>query len=129
MNMLASDLNNPEFVGPTDPDARLHVKFYIQPQKNEFKSTLEGRPIFEDVQMIEIRIPGDQLTVIHSAVREDHKQRFPKHWAYFEQTQGKDNLEIGTPLTQWPMLQPSGSRNGKTSRADWTNGGCYTIPA
>lgn len=105
--MLASDLNNTEFAGATDPDARLHVRFYVEPVKNDFKSNLEGRPIYEDVQMVEIRVPGDPLNVIKTAVREDHKQRFPKHWAYFDMTQGKENLEVGTPLSQWPALQPS----------------------
>jgi len=33
--------------------------------------------------------------------------RFPKHWAYFDQTHGKENLEVGTPLSQWPLLGPS----------------------
>jgi len=107
MSTLASDLNNPEFQGASDPDARLFVRFYVEPIENKFKSGLENRPIYEDVQMIEIRIPGDPLNIIKTAVREDHKQRFPKHWAYFEQTQGKENLEIGTPLSQWPALQPS----------------------
>lgn len=105
--MIASDLNNPEFVGAADPDARLSAVFFKKPMQNDFKTQIEGRPIFEDVLMIRILIPGDQLNIIETPVREDHKTRFPKHWAYFERTQGADNLEVGTPLSQWPQLQPS----------------------
>lgn len=105
--MLASDINNSEFAGASDPDARCHVTMFRKPLKNEFKTKLEGRPIFEDVDMIKIMIPGDALSIVETPIREDHKRRFPKHWAYFESTQGKENLEVGTPLSQWPLLGPS----------------------
>ena len=105
--MIASDLNNPEFANPTDPDARLHVVFYMKPVKNEFRSQNENRPIFEDAVFVRIHIPGDQLSVIDGPAREDHKLRFPRHWALFESTQGKDGQEVGTPLNQWPLLSPA----------------------
>jgi ribosomal protein L29 len=105
--MLASDDNNPAFVGATDPDARLHVIFFKKPIQNAFKTEKEGRPIFEDAVMVKIMVPGDTLSIIETPVRDEHKRRFPKHWAYFESTQGADNLQQGTPLSQWPILQPS----------------------
>jgi hypothetical protein len=104
---LASDLNNPEFVGATDPDARLHVTFYRRPVQNDFRTQIEGRPIFDEIEMVKIYIPGDTTTVIDAPVREDHKRRFPRHWAYYESTQGKENLQAGTPLSQWPLLGPA----------------------
>lgn len=105
--MIASDLANPEFSNPTDPDARLHVEIFRQPLKNEFRSEKEGRAIFDEVVMISIQIPGDTTTKVVQPLREDHKMRFPRHWAYFDSTQGKDALEIGTPLGQWPILGPA----------------------
>ena len=105
--MLASDLANPEFSNPTDPDARLHVVIYRRPVKNEFRTEREGRAIFEDQVYIRIQVPGDQMSVLDGPLREDHKARFPRHWAYFESTQGKDALEDGTPLAQWPILGPA----------------------
>lgn len=104
--MLASDLANPEFSNPSDPDARLHVTFFVKPFKNDWKSAQEGRPIFEEVTMIRIVTPGDSTNIIETPAREDHKQRFPKHWAYFERTHGQ-NLQTGTPLAQWPILGPA----------------------
>lgn len=105
--MLASDIANPEFSNPQDPDARLHVEIFRQPLKNEFKSQKEGRAIFDDVVMISIQVPGDNTTKVVQPLREDHKMRFPRHWAYFDSTQGKEALEVGTPLSQWPILGPA----------------------
>ena len=105
--MLASDDNNPAFAGARDPDARLHVEFFKKPVQNNFKTDKEGRPIFEDMVMVKIMVPGDTLSIIETPVREEHKMRFPKHWAYFQSSQGTDNLQVGTPLSQWPILGPS----------------------
>lgn len=104
--MLASDDNNPNFSNPTDPDARLHVVIYKRPVENAFRTQQEGRKIFEDQIYIRIQVPGDTLNILDVPIREDHKMRFPRHWAYFESTQG-GALESGTPLSQWPILGPS----------------------
>jgi hypothetical protein len=104
---LASDLDNREFSNPMDPDAGLHVTFYKRPIQNDFQTQIQGRPIFEDVIMCKIIIPGNQTFNVDTPAREDHKRRFPKHWAYFEATQGTENLVVGTPLTQWPILGPA----------------------
>jgi hypothetical protein len=105
--MLASDLNNPEFSNPTDPDARLHVEIFRLPVENTYRTGKEGRKIFDEVVMISIQVPGDMTTKTVQPLREDHKMRFPRHWALFEATQGKEALEIGTPLSQWPILGPA----------------------
>jgi hypothetical protein len=39
-------------------DAALTVVFKSKPRKNEIKSAAEGRPIFDDEEICEIRIPG-----------------------------------------------------------------------
>jgi len=105
--MIASDLDNPEFVGATNPDSLLHVVFYRKPLQNEFKTEQEKRPIFEDVDFVRITIPGDKNNVIDTPVREEHKRRFPRHWDFFQKTHGTETLEIGTPLSQWPLLTPA----------------------
>lgn len=105
--MLASDLNNPEFVGAADPDARLHAEFYVKAVENAFKSEQEGRPIFDDVVFVRILVPGDDKNIIDTPARDDHKARFPRHWAHFQNTHGESNLQAGTPLEQWPALTPS----------------------
>lgn len=102
--MIASDLNNPEYAGASNPDARLAVQFYSKPMQNEFESEKQGRPIFYDCDFVKIFVPGDSTSVIDVPVREDHKKRFPLHWAHYQNKHGGDSKEIGTPLSHWPRL-------------------------
>jgi hypothetical protein len=88
-------------------DQRLVVQFYRKPMQNEFKTSQEGRPIFDDTEMVKIFIPGDSLSVIDTLVREDHKTRFPIQWAHFMNKHGSDQQISGTPLSQWPLVTPS----------------------
>jgi hypothetical protein len=104
--MLASDMNNPDFHGASDPDAGMIVKFFSRPMHIPARSEAEGRPIFEDTVWVRIQAPGDALSVIEVPVRDDHKARFPRHWAFFKNSQNEGG-QVGTPLSQWPLLTPS----------------------
>jgi hypothetical protein len=104
---VASDLDNTDFAGAVNPDSRLAVQFYTRPLQNEFETNKQGRPIFQDVDFVKIFVPGDSTTVIDTPVREEHKKRFPLHWAHFQNLHGSDTKEIGTPLSQWPRLSQS----------------------
>jgi len=105
--LLASDANNPQFVGAYNPDAALTVRFHRRPIQQPFLSQKEGRPIFHDVDFIEIFTPGNSLNIIDTPVREEHKRRFPQQWAAFQNAHGGDQREIGTALTAWPFLTAS----------------------
>lgn len=83
---LDSDINN--------PDSQLHVEFYISNEK-----PYVGRPF------VRIMAPGDKTLVIDTPVREDHKQRFPQKWLYFEM-QNNDAPVVGTPLLDWHREHP-----------------------
>jgi len=88
-------------------DSRLNVRFESRPVQNQFQSDLQGRPIFEDRDFIIISIPGDgTLTSVHE-VRDDHKARFPLHWAHYKNTHGDDPKLVGTPISQWPLVTPA----------------------
>ena len=101
---LVTDAANPNFSGAFNPDSRLLVRFYSRAVQNEFETNKQGRPIFMDVDYVEISIPGDHTMTHDTPVRDDHKQRFPLHWAHYQNTHGKDAKEIGTPLSAWPIL-------------------------
>ena len=81
--MLDSDINN--------ADAQLHVEFYTRedgPKKGK--------------SYVRIMAPGDKTNIIDQPVRDDHKQRFPRQWLYYQMQQSESAAEqIGTPLTQW----------------------------
>ena len=105
--MLASDANNPNFAGAYNPDAALTVQFIRRPVQQPYKTEKEGRPIFEDVDFIRIFTPGNNLNIIDTPVREEHKRRFPQQWAMFQNAHSADTREVGTPLSAWPYLTGS----------------------
>ena len=85
-------------------DQRLVAIFYKKPQQNNFKTEQEGRPIFDEVDMVKVYIAGDNLSVIDTLVREDHKTRFPMQWANYMNKTGNDPHLSGTPLAHWPLI-------------------------
>lgn len=88
-------------------DSRLNVRFESRPVKNDFQSEKEGRPIFEDRDFIIISVPGDNTLTSIAEVRDDHKARFPLHWAHYQNTHGDDPKLVGTPISQWPLVTPA----------------------
>ena len=80
---LDSDINN--------ADSHLHVEFYTNDQK-----PYKDRP----TPFVRIVVPGDKTNIVDQPVREDHKERFPRQWLYFQMQKG-DGPVIGTTLDQW----------------------------
>lgn len=112
--MLASDLNNPDFIGAMNPDALLYVEFYwyepIDKWKSDHESARQGkRVVIKGPKQPFVRImkPGDQTTIIETAVREDHKARWPEKWMYWQMSEGLiDGDKVpGWQLEEWPYLQ------------------------
>ncbi len=89
--------------GDRDPsDDQLLVKFFWHPEKDEKASTEEGRPIFREVEYIQIQVPGQKDTIVQRPAFAEDKERFPRHWAAF---QNKEEMPVsGTPLDQWPRI-------------------------
>jgi len=105
---IASDIANPDFVGASNPDRSLTVMFYSKPIKNNFESEKQARPIFTDCDMVRIQLPGDDKNIIDTAVRPDHIERFPRHWAHYQNKMAGDQRLIGkTPIDQWPRITPA----------------------
>lgn len=90
---------------PQGDDRGLVVMFYNKAEQNNFKSTQEGRPIFDEIVFIRILVPGDRTKTVERPCREDDKQRFPMAWANFK-NQVPASL-AGTPVQQWPRLSVS----------------------
>ena len=83
-------------------------RFYMDAVQDMAKSEREGRPIYEDKEMLEIRIPGDRLFTFITQVREVDKQRFREQYAAFKR--GEERATSGTPLEQWPNATLNKSR-------------------
>lgn len=112
--MLASDLNNPEFVGATNPDALLHVEFYmyepIDKWGSEEESQKQGRKVVKKLPaqpFVRIMRPGDQTSIIETPVREEHKARWPERWMYFQMAEGLADPGANIPgwkIEDWDYL-------------------------
>lgn len=97
------------------------ARFYTQAVQNHAKTMAEGRAIFDDVPMIEIRIPGDKYTIFHDQVFADLEQtqpngaipngpasyieRFPRQWEAYRSKH--EQTRHGMPLEQWPLMSAS----------------------
>lgn len=88
----------------------LHARFYMHPVQNKAESLKAGRPIFEEVEYIVIRIPGDKTTEIKRPLRfgdtpghDNHK--FAREYEAFKA--GNEQSLLGTPLAEWGAITRS----------------------
>lgn len=95
---------------PNAGDETLLVRFFIDAVEDGAASKREGRPIYKDVEWIDIRVPGSRDAVIRPCRREDYT-RFPRHYDAFRARIGKDDEPVvGTPLSTWPWHGMTRSR-------------------
>jgi hypothetical protein len=88
-------------------DSRLAVTFYKRSMKQDDESMAAGRPIFKEFDFVRICVPGDSLTEIDTYAHDEHKARFPRQWAHYQnQVAGQEDV-VGTPLDQWPQVTRS----------------------
>lgn len=85
-------------------DKRLRVKFFYEPFLQEADTKREGRPIYKDKEMIEIRVPGSK-DVMHFEASDHFKKRFSAHYEAFKNS-NSEKIQ-GTPLDQFPFISAS----------------------
>ncbi len=83
-------------------DHKLMVNFYVRAVQNNFKSSQEGRPIFDEVEFVRIIIPGDTKTIIDTKVTNEYRNRFAEKYERFKK--GMAQAQTGTPLEVWPQM-------------------------
>lgn len=81
------------------------VRFYVAPMQNEERTKKEGRPIFDDTEMCEIRVTGS-LDKIVEVVADKHKYRFPDVYAAFKKGLDQDKVS-GFPLAEYSVITRS----------------------
>ncbi len=82
-------------------DANLVVRFFLHPIQDEVKSKEEGRPIYREVEMVEIIAAGSR-DKLHRQVREEDKYRFKARYEAFKNA--SSNAVEGTLLNQFPFI-------------------------
>lgn len=95
----------------------LHVEFYVDAIENKRKTIDAGRPIFEDVEMVRVKIAGDPKNTLiapanaqcgidrETGEKITYRDRFPEHYRYFADHKG--TAVIGTPLSEVSWLTAS----------------------
>ncbi len=91
--------------GNTKGDEQLLVKFIVKARQNKAKSLEEGRPIFDEIEYVDIRVAGSRNGYVCRPATFADKARFPKHYEAF-----KARVEMpleGTPLAEWALITRS----------------------
>lgn len=95
------------------------VKFYNEAQQDAEASRAAGRPVFKDVEMVEVRFPGDRESTIVAPAHDraflnrsnvgpaylSYAERFADSYKAFQER--GSNAQIGTPLEMLVFLAPS----------------------
>jgi hypothetical protein len=88
-------------------DSRLAVTFYKRSMKQDDDSMAAGRPIFKEFDFVRICVPGDSLTEIDTYAHEEHKARFPRQWAHYQNQTANHEQIVGTPIEEWTIISRS----------------------
>ena len=93
-------------------DDKLVPQFSVSTKENKLKSQEAGRPIFDERELVTLRIPGDQQRVIvqpaHHISHWDagspvtYAQRFNSQYIRFKDNRAQ--VQEGTPLSELPFL-------------------------
>lgn len=83
----------------------LVIRFELRPELNQAKSDAEARPVYDEVEYIEIRSPNDPLTIIERPVEAKDKALYPRAYKSFKE--GTADAISGTPLKEWPPISKS----------------------
>lgn len=89
--------------GNTEADKGLLVKFFFKPRLDKGKSKVEQRPIYRDVEYIDIKIPGNRSAGASRPATPEDKTRFNEHYRLFKERLDQDTVQ-GTPLLEWSPI-------------------------
>jgi hypothetical protein len=95
-----------QFVLPGQPKkGESRARFFVEARRNNARSDLEGRAVYDDVEMVEITVPGDSRTQVVERVKAEHRERWPLEYRAFKD--GREAPLSGTPLSEWAYLSPA----------------------
>jgi len=83
-------------------DEKLPVRFYMGTLPDDAGTAREGRPIFRDVECIQIFNSKDN--VIDRPVRDTDKARWPAAYGAWKQSGESEPGATGTRLEHWPLM-------------------------
>lgn len=96
-----------------EQDKSLSVRFWLHPCENPAATKKQGRPIYDEVEMVSIMAPGNQKTEFTAhANRMHYDSNVGRQWTYAERfpeaydafKRGIENQMHGTPISEAPFL-------------------------
>ncbi len=106
--MLASDLNNPEFIGPVNPDDMLSVEFYDYEELDTHTYKTTGEKKYKAIcPFVRISIPGNKDTIIERPAEGRDAVKWPRQWARYQMETGRaaNPSDVpGWPIEEWLEL-------------------------
>lgn len=104
---MLPDVNYEDFTTGQESaqDAQLMVRFYMKAREDKAATVKEGRPMFNDVEHVEIRVPGKRDAQACRPATLRDKRRFPRHYEAFQKRSAMP--ETGTPLAEWAQINRS----------------------
>lgn len=88
-------------------DNTLLVRFFKHPKLSSTRSAEEGRPIYEEVDYIQIMSPGNKDSIIQRPADDMDKNRFAEHYQKYKARGSDDEVLEGTRLEDWPGITRS----------------------
>lgn len=77
-----------------------NIRFYLHAEQNHQRTEKEGRPIFDEFEMIEVHFPGGDKTCLK--VEQKHIDAYPNQYKAFKD--GQEQPTSGTPLAEWSLI-------------------------
>jgi hypothetical protein len=96
---------------PGQESKRCFARFFMDKDINNFRSKQEGRTVFDDVEMVEIIIPGDSKTQVVTRVTDRHRHEWAREYEAFKN--GLEPAVQGYPIEHWPPLTAAMAANFK----------------
>jgi hypothetical protein len=90
---------------PKNNDKGIYARFYLEAVQDSAASIEAGRPVFKDVEYVEIIAPGNANTIVVRPARQTDIQRFRNSYKAFKE--GMSDVLDGTPLSEIPWLTRS----------------------
>jgi hypothetical protein len=102
--MQTADFDVADFEkGNRAPDKRLNIRFFSKARQDIHASTEAGRPIFKEVDYIQVMTAGDRNQAVVRPIAPSDMQRFGAQYDHWKKTQNND-MVVGTPLEAWNIL-------------------------
>lgn len=103
--MQTFELDHNDFKNRTSADDSLLVKFFNKSVQDKAETVKQGRPIFKEIEYIDIRALGERHSMACRPARDTDINRFPRHYEAFKQ---RIELPVeGTPLIEWALINRS----------------------